>query len=392
MPGSNSISRRASSLTLAACGIAAALLLARESIGANLERACAVNDTPYLELCPPLRGTEQRSSELRSRISANPGDSIAYVELAVLQRPAGGSPLLNAAGRLAPANANVTALVATQALEKQDFPAAVGPLVTLVEYGHNDKAALVLARLIVSGQGQLLVPHVAPGTKWLERVLARVNSAGGPFSAALPLVVAGLDKGVLGPAELMPYVAKLKAAGAWGDAYSLWIALHEGPSPTLYNAGFDRPFEDNGFDWEVTAQQPMGRAGALVGRSPDDQRGALLDIRFTGRPFAVPLVRQYVFLAPGRYRLRGDYKAAQLRMEQGLAWTVHCTSSPQTATSAGLGDTPSGWQQFQFEFAIPPDCGSVASLQLETLAPFEATVGSRGHASFDALSLEKLER
>lgn len=388
----NALSSRATPVGLAALGIGAAVLLGQQSLVANLERACAVDDTPYLELCPAVRSSEERSATLRSRISGNPGDARAYVLLALADRPAGGSPVLEAAARLAPANANVTAMQAAQALEKQDLPGAIGPLVALVEYGHDDKAALVLARMVVGGQWPLLAEHVVAGTKWLASVMAQMQNAQGPFSTSLPLVAIGLDKGVFEPAELMQYVRQLKAARAWGDAYSLWVALHKGVSPTLFNASFDRPFEEDGFDWEVTPQQPLGRSGALVGRTSDEQRGALLDIRFTGRPFSVPLVRQYVFLGPGRYRLRGDYKTTQLRMEQGLAWTVRCTSSAQAAQSAALGDTSNAWQKFEFQFAIPAHCGWVASLQLETVAPFEATLGSRGRASFDALSLEKLER
>jgi len=204
--------------------------------------------------------------------------------------------------------------------------------------------------------------------------------------------VLGLDKGVFQPAELMHYVRQLKSAGAWGDAYSLWVALHDGVSPTLYNGGFDRPFEDDSFDWEVAPPQPSGRAGAVVGLTTDERRGGVLDIRFTGRPFLVPLVRQHLFLGPGRYLLRGDYKTTQLRMEQGLAWSVRCTASAQETKSAGLGDTSNAWRQFEFEFAIPDNCGWVASLQLETFAPIEATLGSRGRASFDALSLTQLDR
>jgi hypothetical protein len=119
----------------------------------------------------------------------------------------------------------------------------------------------------------------------------------------------------------------------------------------------------------------------------------MLDIRFTGRPFAVPLVRQYLFLGPGRYRLRGDYKAAQLRMEEGLAWTVRCTASAvQAGKSAGLNDTGNAWQPFEFEFSVPRNCGWVASLQLETFTPIQATLGSRGRAAFDSLALQQVER
>jgi hypothetical protein len=102
------------------------------------------------------------------------------------------------------------------------------------------------------------------------------------------------------------------------------------------------------------------------------------------------MVRQHLFLGPGRYRLRGDYKTSQLRMDHGLAWTLRCTTAAHSARSAGLGDTANQWQRFEFEFAIPAHCGWVASLQLETFASLDAVEGSHGHASFDALSLERL--
>ena len=385
--------RQAAALSLAVLGLAVAVLLARQSIEANLERACSVNDTPYLNLCPKPANNAQRVADLRSRIAANPGDSKAYAQLAFADRAAGADRQLDAAAQLAPTNANVTAMIAAQALERQDWPSAIAPLIHLVEYGHNDKAALVLARLVAGGGWRLLAQHVAAGTRWLAPVLGQMPNAKGPFSAALPLITLALDHGVLSPAELMPYVRQLKSAGAWGDAYSLWVALHQRTLPTLYNGSFDQPFEEGGFDWEVTAQHPISRSGAIVGRTGDPKRGALLDIRFTGRPIAMPLVRQDVFVAPGRYRLRGDYRAMQLRMEQGLAWTLRCTSNAQAQVtrSQSLGDTGNAWRPFEFVFAISPECGSVASLQLETFTPFEATVGSRGRAAFDALSLEQLQ-
>jgi hypothetical protein len=388
------LSSRASSLGVAALVIAAAMLVGRQSVVTNLERGCMVGDTPYLELCAPAPNPQLRASQLKSEIDSNPGDSFAYVHLAsAAGKSASAVPLLAAAARVAPANPTVTAMQAAQALEQQDLPTAVGPLVSLVEHDYNDRAAMVLARLIGSGRWQLLAEHLRPGTRWFSRVLAQMPNAQGPFSAALPLVVLGLDRGVFAPRELMPYVHQLKASGAWNDAYALWVALHQGASPIIYNAGFDQPFEEDGFDWEPAPQHPIGRSGAIVARAAEPARGSVLDIRFTGRPFSVPLIRQNLFLGPGRYRLRGDYKTAQLRMEQGLAWTVRCTASAaQAGKSAGLRDTANAWQTFEFVFSVPPDCGWVATLQLETFTPLEATLGSRGRASFDALELKRLEQ
>jgi hypothetical protein len=379
---------------LAVAGVAAAGLLAWLSVQINLERGCAVKDTPYLTLCPSPSGTQDRLAALRARISANPGDSRAYVQLAFADRSPTRPQSFAAAARLAPTNPNIIAADAAAALERHDWAGAIRPLVNLVEHGANDKAALVLARLIVSGHAALLEPHVAPGVMWLERVLRQMPQAQGAFSTALPLVVLAIDKGILGPAQVTPYIRQLKASRAWVDAYSLWVALHRRTLPLLYNGRFDQPFQEDGFDWEPPPQGSAARAGAFVERAAtgDESRGAALDIRFTGRAIPSPLVRQNLFLGPGRYRLRGEYKAAQLRMEQGLAWFVRCagTESP-AARSAGLRDAGS-WQPFEFEFSIPAGCGWVPSLQLETVTPYEAAVGSRGRASFAGLSLVKVER
>jgi hypothetical protein len=393
LPLPRPISRQFAGIGAAVLVIAAALLAGRQSLVANLERACTVDDTPYLELCPVPATAQQRAAELKSEISMNPGNSRAYVHLAVTAAAANDDRLLSEASRLAPSHPAVTARQAARALQNQDLPTALEQLVSMVEHGYNDRAAVVLARLVVSGQGQPLAEYLRPGTHWFRQVLAQMFRTQGPFSTALPLVVIGLDRGVLTPADLMPYVRQLKASGAWGDAYSLWVALHQGTSPIIYNAGFKQPFEEDGFDWEASPQHPISRVGAILGRAADETHGSLLDIRFTGRPFAVPLVRQHLFLGPGHYRIHGAYKTTQLRIEQGLAWTVRCSASPvQAGKSAGLLDTAGAWIPFEFEFSVPPDCGWVATLQLETFAAFEATVGSRGRASFAALALNKLER
>ena len=384
--------QRAPAIGLLALGAGAAVLLAWQSVRLNLERACAIDDTPYLALCPEPTSDERRLADLRSRIAANPGDSRAYVQLALLQTKAPGSQQsLQAAARLSPVDPNVTAMQAAHALEQGDWPTAIEPLLALVQYRYNAQAALMLARLIGAGKGDLLAGHIGPGAPWFEQVLGQMANAQAPLSSALPLVSRALDAGALDRRAVLLYVGRLKQAGTWGDAYSLWLTLHGKPLPVLYNAGFDQPFYSDGFDWEVSHQTPSSRAGALVERSMTEKRGAILDIRFTGRAIPVPVVRQQLFLGEGRYRLRGEYMASQLRLEQGMVWTVRCTAaSAEAGRSASLANTGGAWQRFEFEFSVPRECGVVATLQLETAAASEATTGTRGRMAFDAFSLQKV--
>lgn len=387
-------SPRVAAIAVSAVAVCMAVGLAWRSVDINLERACAVADTPYLPLCPAdLPGSEQRLVRLRARIASNPGDSAAYVQLALFDRSAARPALQAAAARLSPVNPNVLLLQAIAALDAQDWPRAVGPLVHLAEHYANQPSALVLARLIAGGQGQLLAEHLRPSSRWLPQVLGQMPQVAGVFSAGLPLVAQAMQRGALDPGTLPAYIRQLKAAGAWADAYSLWLVLHGRALPVLYNGSFDQPFLPDGFDWELGAPLPSSRAGAITDQLAVDQRGLVLDIRFTGRTVSSPVLRQHLFLGEGRYRLRGDYKASQLRVEQGLVWRVRCTAPELPASqSAALGDTAGAWQAFTFEFVIPAGCGLVAALQLETYEPLNAATGITGKVAFDDFSLEKLSR
>jgi len=389
MAGLNAWNRPAP-LLLPLAGLAAAAWIAWLCVGINLERGCAVEDTPYLGLCGNPPAGAAAAAALRARIAGNPGDANAYVRLAVLERAVSTPHVLAAAAALAPVNPSVLLLQASAALAQQNWAQAAAPLVQLSNRGDTSQADTVLATMVAGGRGDLLVPYLTPGSRWLPLVLAQVPPRS--FTMALPLVVEGLRQGLLPPDSVLSYVRQLKAAGAWADAYSLWLAVQARPLPSLYNGDFDVPFQPDGFDWEVTAAGRPARAGAIVERRLEDGRGAILDVRFTGREMVTPLVRQYLFVGPGRYRLRGNFMSRQLRMEQGMAWAVRCAPARPLpiARTQPLGDTTGHWLPFTLEFSVPADCGLVASLQLETTEPVEAALGVRGRMAFDHFSLEKI--
>lgn len=385
-------SRQVAAAVVVAVGACIALLMAKQVVNVNMARTCITQDTPYFDLCPALPwGSAGHLDHLRSRIDSDPGDANAYVQLAMADRSAQRPKSIDAAQRVAPNQRDVVLLQAAAALDKQDLPQAVGHLIQLSEYWDNTQASFALARLIGAGQGNLLSPHIQAGSLWFTRVMAQMPQAKAAFSTALPLVAQALKAGILDAGTVNGYIRQLKASGSWADAYGLWLSLHGKPLPVLYNGGFEEAFQADGFDWEPTSTTPASKAGAIIERRGAEQRGTVLDIRFTGRALAIPLVRQYLYLGPGRYRLRGEFMARQLRMEQGLAWSVNCTAAAtQTGRSAALGETGGAWQPFEFEFSIPAGCGLASSLQLETFAPFEAALGARGRVAFDSFSLEKL--
>jgi len=371
-------------------GLAAAVVVFLLAMSSHLRSACTELDTPYLPLCadPPSDPGELRD-EIRQRLARNPGDANAWTELLVNTEPSDAKAVLPGALLAAPHNPNVVRWQAAEAMQQGRMADGVALLVEVLRYRNSAEAAKVLAQLAAAPGGvALLRPHLATAAKWLPQVLQASWALKQPPGDMLPLVAAAQDS--LPDDTRQGYMRSLKASNQWLDAYALWVSYHKESVPLLYNGGFDQPIEVDGFDWEFT-NVPRSRAGMVIGQEAIARRGLVLDIEFTGRGFAAPIVRQYLFLPPGGYRLHGEYMAPKLRAEEGLAWSVQCTAGrkPVLGRSPPLRETGGVWKALEFDFTVPPDCGAVASLQLDPAAAYEAATGFRGHVAFDAFSLTR---
>jgi hypothetical protein len=356
---------------------------------AHLDRTCTLMDTPYLPLCGASAPSAAESgARLRQRIARNPGDSDAWAKLLVLQPD---DALLQGATQLAPNNPNVLRRRAGRALEKGDLPGAVVLLIDLVRYRSAGEAAAVLAQLAASPGGMaLLRPQLGDAKDWLPSVLGSMAAQKLPLGRALPLVMEAIDKDSFPPEAQRSYMRSLKAGGYWLDAYGMWLAQHKQELPLLYNGSFDEAFEPDGFDWEFPVVA-RSRAGSLMDQPTMARRGRVLEIEFTGRHLARPLAWQYVFVAPGSYRFRGDYLGTKFRTQEGLVWSVRCMMGRSTpiARSQPLLDTGTVWRNFDLLFTVPDDCGPVVGIQLDVAADFEAAAGLRGSVAFDSFRLSR---
>lgn len=368
---------------------AAALAIFWLAASAHLERACTVLDTPYLPLCATPATPAEAEGGLRRRVGRNPGDSDAWTRLLVLRPGQRDEALLRGASELAPHNPNVLRSRAGRAIEKGNYPEAVALLVDMVRYRQSEEAAGLLARMPLSAEGAaLLRPHLASARAWLPQVLGAMTEQKLPLGQAVPLVLAAIEQDSF-PAEAQrKFIRALKSGGYWLDAYGLWLSLHKQEMPLLYNASFDEGFDPDGFDWEFP-QVARSRAGSVVDQPTVARRGRVLELEFTGRPLVRPMAWQFVFVAPGSYRFHGDYLGSKLRTQEGLVWTVRCMngSGAPLARSQPLLDSGGVWRSFDFVFTIPPECGPVASVQLDLAAAFEAAAGVRGTMAFDGFSL-----
>jgi hypothetical protein len=378
---------------LGLAGAAAAVAVLWAATSTHLQLACTVVDTPYLPLCDESSTVpEDIQAQLRDRIRRNPGDSWAWSRLMVAEdseRPTA----LRGAATLAPNNANVLRWRAAEAFENGRVDEGLRLLIQILEHRNSKEAAQIVAQLAATPEGvELLRPYLPQARQWLPKVLQAIEALKIPPGHALPLMVEALRHSTLPDAVRRRYMRLLKRDGQWVDAYGFWLAHHKQGVPLLYNGGFERAFETDGFDWEFSAVT-RSRAGVLIRQHAVARRGLVLELEFTGRRFSSPILRQYIFAPAGSYRLRGEYMASKLRSEGGLAWNVVCTAVRRSASvrSSPLVDTGGLWKSVDVDITIPADCGPVASLQLEPAAAFEAAAGIKGRVELDGFSLTRDE-
>ena len=362
----------------------------------NLERSCTLKQWPILQSCIDQNtdSTVQVQS-LRKRISRNPGDSQAWISLAALSSESGKingvdhNAMLDMSTQLAADDYRVQRMQAKRAIEHKQWPLAVDWLIRLVQDNSDAPAALALAMLVQEPSALAAMQlHLKPGDDWLEPVFDAMPAAKVPVILAMPLVMNALQQKILSPQLIEKLIRQLKAHGLWLQAYALWTSSLDHPVPLLFNGDFDLGFIDSGFDWVVTPISPS-QSGALVRQIALDQRGGVLQIEFTGRPVAVPVIYQNLVLLNTRYVLNGEFSANNLRVNEGLAWTLRCVANDQEiARTLALKDTANQWQPFTVEFEIPPGCGRAVALQLQTFAPYEAATGLRGQITFNNLHVD----
>lgn len=379
------------------------LALARIVWTHNLERACVLEQWPVLPAC--VRGVADAPAHarfLREQAARNPGDSQAWIDLAALTGQSDQSPdllpasshgaVLDTATGLAEEDHRVQRLQAARAIRQEQWPQAVQWLARLVQDNSDWEATVTLA--VLAAQPQALAAMQAqlkPGDRWLGPVLQAMPQVDMPVATAMPLLTVALAQQDLPPELFNWLLRRLQAEGQWPQAHALWRYQLGQPVAPLFNGDFDQGFLDNGFDWEVTPAPPSS-AGARVRQVAVDAHRGVLQVGFTGRPVAVPVVRQVLVLTGRRYVLSGQFMTRRLRSDQGLAWTLQCLADEgrETARTPALRDTAGQWQAFTIAFELAPGCGPAVVLGLHTFAPYEALAGLHGEASFDDFRLEAL--
>ena len=379
-------------------GLLLALAWAAWSI--NLERACVLRQWPELQSCINRdQGESAQRALLLEQIERNPGESEAWIQLALLSSQPNYKPdqydhdtILDIATRLARQDRRLHRLQAIRAVQRQQWAVAVDWLTRLVEDSDDGQAAVALATLMREPLAMAAMKnHLKPGSSWFGLMVGALPQARVTVLEAMPLVVQAVAQKSVSPELVQQLLQQLKTEKQWIEARALWNAWLGHSSPLIFNGNFNNGFIPGGFDWEVTPEQPS-KAGALVRQVALDKRGGVLQVEFTGRPIVVPVIRQHLLLLDKRYRLSGQFMTARFQTNEGLAWTVNCANEGrEIARTPAIKDTSTLWQPFNFEFEVPSSCENALTLQLQTYAPYESGTGLRGQVTFDDFKLETLQ-
>ena len=360
----------------------------------NLERACILRQWPELASCTNRdSGVSGEIESLRKHIRRNPGDSEAWIQLAMRQssnKVTGfDDATLDTATQLAGQDPRLQRMQATRAIQRQQWPQAIEWLVRLVQDSDDGRAAVAIAASMREPEAlAALQNQIKPGARSLGPTINAMPQARVPVVVAMPLVVRALSQQGISPELMQQLLQQLKADGQWLEARALWAAWLGRPADLIFNGNFNTGFIPGGFDWEVMPAPPS-KAGALVRQVALNDHGGVLQVEFTGRPLTVPLVRQHLVLLHKHFVLSGRFMTASLRANEGLAWVLNCVNGGgEIARTPALKDTSKLWQPFNVEFVLPSGCGNAVALQLQTFAPYESSTGLRGQATFDDLKLE----
>lgn len=381
-------------LILGAVGLCA-LWLAYQSVERHVTRSCMLAEWPHLRTCESDRG-ESEVTALQARIARNPGDASAYVALASRLAASGAVPgvgmegLLKSAAFVAPRDPVLLRARINWSLTQSRPVDAAQLLVDVLRQSPDPDAMRLLAQLAQRDDVSVILRQelARPNPIWFERLLEGFRSVGARTATAMPLVSEALNRGLLGAEAGQGLVRQLKNEGRWRDAHALWLRLWNHPLEAVFNGGFEQGFVADGFDWEAPEPAPS-KSGVALRQPGMPGRGKVLQIDFSGRPVANPILRQHLILLTGRYRLSGAAMTQKIRSEGGLVWTLSCSSGgKEFARSEAIRDTVGQWQKFEHDFNVPFECDGGVALELRNASPVDAAGGVRGQAHFDAIRIE----
>ena len=301
---------------------------------------------------------------------------------------------MRAAARLSGREAIATEWMMRYAYSQKDYAGAVRYADALLRAYPDIVTPFIgpLVRMAENKQASAeLVAVLAQTPPWRETfmngMLLSTTEARAPFNLFLALKSTQAPPT---PRELAAYLWFLQRNKHFEFAYYAWLQFlppeQLGRAGLLFNADFAQEPSGIPFDWAV----PHGY-GVNVEIVPDADTypGRLLRVVFGEGRAEFQGVSQHLFLAPGRYRFRSQYKG-KLAGRRGLDWRLRCDDAPK---QLGRGPVPVGsaaaWTAVDFEFEVPASDCRAQFLQLVLDARSASETIVQGELWFKSLSIAR---
>ena len=278
----------------------------------------------------------------------------------------------------------------------------------------NFKSALYYAEVLMQTQEQL-IPTVAPvvariaasgntaamldlkralagNPRWREHLLAVLQTHVGDARISLDLLLALKDTGHPPTSgELGAYLDFLIGKGLYELAYYTWLQFLPDEELArvgrLFNGSFETAPSGLAFDWVIP--KSAGVAIGIVPR-PDQRDQRALQVEFGVGRVEFAGISQVVTLAPGGYRLRGQYRG-EINGRRGLRWRVSCMGGgrePLAQSPMFIGKV-AAWTGFEAAFTVPAAACAAQRVQLVLDARSASEQLVSGQAWYDNLEIER---
>lgn len=165
-------------------------------------------------------------------------------------------------------------------------------------------------------------------------------------------------------AELAIYLNFLAGKNFHDLSYYTWLQFQPpealGRVKPVKNGGFETLADGGPFDWTIATRSGVR---ATVSPHPSKAGQKALSVEFLANRAFEPSVRQTLLLAPGAYRLSGQF-ASSLLGPRGLVWRVLCLKGATLASTEVLRGSAPGWSAFSTSFVVPAQGCRAQSLLL----------------------------
>src|SRR5690606_37402328 len=144
------------------------------------------------------------------------------------------------------------------------------------------------------------------------------------------------------------------------------------------------PPRGRGFDWRV-----LRIPGASIEFVPDrGADGLVAHATFRGRAAPQVNLEQPLLLGPGSYRFSARVRAASLRSERGLEWTITCLGKGVPLATSEPIEGSFGWRAMEMDVVVPDTGCEGQWLRLRNPVPAGSIQRVKGELWFDDVSME----